>query len=202
MTLENAMNPKYWAIHLRQTVRFARGLTELLNIDNAVFIEIGPGRTVSNFVRQHPDKKNDQKIVHFIRHPRENISDIYFLLSKIGECWLYGKTINWDKFHNGNRRYRVPLPQYPFERKRYWIEIDSMAVDHQRLPVSQLSKKPDIADWFYVPQWNRSLLQPGDKVEIPASQQRLKWLLFINESGLGSHLAEELEKNRHQVIIV
>ena len=39
-----------------------------------------------------------------------------------GRLWLMGQPVDWDALHAGTDPRRVPLPSYPFERQRYWIE--------------------------------------------------------------------------------
>ena len=43
ITAEEATNPDYWVRHLRNTVRFADGLTTLLETGPSVLIETGGG---------------------------------------------------------------------------------------------------------------------------------------------------------------
>jgi len=40
----------------------------------------------------------------------------------LGRLWSIGLTPKWESLHASQRRYRVPLPTYPFERKRFWVE--------------------------------------------------------------------------------
>ncbi|PCC69208.1 amino acid adenylation domain-containing protein [Nannocystis exedens] len=54
MTAEEARDPGYWARHLRGTVRFADGLTTLLADPSRVFIEVGPGVTLTKLASRHP----------------------------------------------------------------------------------------------------------------------------------------------------
>ncbi len=124
ITLEEAKNPRYWGDQLCATVRFFEGIHQLMKEENAVFIEIGPGRVLSNIIRQHPHKKPGHMFVNLARHQQEDVSDDYFLLRAIGQLWLYGTGIDWTGFYSGERekRTRIPLPTYPFEEKRYWID--------------------------------------------------------------------------------
>lgn len=122
VTPEEAGSPVYWGKHLCNTVRFSDGIEQLLKEENAVFIEIGPGRVLSNIVRQHPAKKEEQKVVNIVKHQQEGVSDDHFLLNKIGELWLYGIPVDWAAFYGEEKRFRVPIPLYPFEKKRYWID--------------------------------------------------------------------------------
>jgi acyl carrier protein len=45
-------------------------------------------------------------------------------LTSVGQLWLNGVEIDWDAFREGQKRHRLPLPSYPFERTRYWLDID------------------------------------------------------------------------------
>jgi acyl transferase domain-containing protein len=119
----DAAAPSYWGDHLCSTVRFSDGLTALLkNRENAIFVEIGPGRILGMMVRVHPGKKPGQLVLNTLKHPQEKVSDDYFLLDKLGQLWLAGQRIDWRAFYEKETRTRISLPGYPFEGKRYWID--------------------------------------------------------------------------------
>jgi acyl transferase domain-containing protein/acyl carrier protein len=120
ITVAEATDPKYWVKHLRQTVRFSEGITELLKTQERIFLEVGPGRTLSTFVKQH--HKDQVVVLTSIRHPQEQQSDVAFLLNSLGQLWLAGVKVDWSNFYAHEQRYHIPLPTYPFERQRYWIE--------------------------------------------------------------------------------
>ncbi len=122
ITNEEAAKPGYWAGHLRQPVNFRDGLSRLLQEKEVLFIEVGPGNVLSTFLRQHKDKRDDHFAVNLVRHPHENIPDESYLANKSGQCWLYGVTIDWNAFHAGNKRKRLALPQYPFERRAFTFD--------------------------------------------------------------------------------
>jgi acyl transferase domain-containing protein len=124
LTGQEAANPKYWGDHLCSTVRFSDGLKELLKEEHAIFIEIGAGRILGMMVRTHPDKKPGHIILNTVKHQQEKVSDHSFLLDKVGELWKYGQTIDWEGFHDEEERYRISLPTYPFEGKRYWLDAN------------------------------------------------------------------------------
>ena len=46
-------------------------------------------------------------------------------MKALGQLWLARVEVDWSGFYAHERRYRLPLPTYPFERKRYWIEPNS-----------------------------------------------------------------------------
>lgn len=120
IAVAEATDPKYWVKHLRQTVRFNQGITELLKTQGRIFLEVGPGRTLSTFVKQHHQDK--LIVLTSIRHPQEQQSDVAFLLNSLGRLWLCGVKVDWSSFYANEQRHHIPLPTYPFERQRYWIE--------------------------------------------------------------------------------
>ncbi|HKV10474.1 MAG TPA: condensation domain-containing protein, partial [Thermoanaerobaculia bacterium] len=116
ITAAQATDPGYWARHLRGTVRFSQGLTTLLAGSNAALLEVGPGSTLADLARRQSDPVSSL--------PRAGAAEAgsAALLGALGRLWLAGVDVDWPAFHAGERRRRVPLPTYPFERRRYWIE--------------------------------------------------------------------------------
>jgi len=122
ITAAEATDPHYWSRHLRQTVRLSEGLQELSKEPGRFFLEVGPGLTLCSAAKQHGNKAVEQLMHSSTRHPHDQPSDVGFLLNTIGRLWLAGIPIDWPEFYAYERRRRVPLPTYPFECRRFWIE--------------------------------------------------------------------------------
>ncbi|MDB9379834.1 amino acid adenylation domain-containing protein, partial [Nodularia sphaerocarpa] len=122
ITVEDATNPSYYAQHLREAVRFADGVKQFFDNPDQILLEVGPGRTLSTLAKRHPDKPSEQITLTSVRHPQDEYSDVSFILNNLGQMWLAGLEVNCSAFYGEQKYYRVPLPTYPFERKRYWIE--------------------------------------------------------------------------------
>ncbi|MBD2520194.1 acyltransferase domain-containing protein [Nostoc sp. FACHB-973] len=122
ITVTQATNPEYYAQHLRSTVLFAQGVEKLLATPEQVLLEVGPGHTLTTLVKKHPDKAAAQTVLTSVRHPQENQSDNHVLFTTLGQLWLAGVNIDWFGFYSHQEYYRLPLPTYPFERQRYWID--------------------------------------------------------------------------------
>lgn len=198
ITAAEATDPNYWANHIRQTVRFAAGSAELVQKPNQILLEVGPGRTLSTFAKQY--QLPELLVLTSLRHQKEQQSDVAFILNTLGRLWLAGVEIDWSGFYAQERRHRLPLPTYPFERQRYWIQPQK-DVDDSQEQYSKQSKKPDIADWFYLPSWKRfTLLQ-----SLPAptlANQKMCWLVLVDNCGLGLQLVQRLEQEGQDVITV
>jgi acyl transferase domain-containing protein/acyl carrier protein len=204
ITAAEATDPNYWVKHIRQPVRFYDGLKHLLQDSQQVLLEVGAGRTLSTLARRHPHKTNEQVILTSLRHPQDQWQDLQpdlkFLLTTLGQLWLAGVPIDWAAFYEHERRYRLTLPTYPFERQRYWIEPTK--TETKLIPqasLDNLDKKKDIADWFYRPCWKQSIPPRLDQ-EILSSQSC--WLVFIDTCGIGSQLVERLQQHNQDVVVV
>ncbi len=122
ITPDEATNPEYWARHLRQTVRYSDCSAELLKETNRIFLEVGPGNTFSSLIKQHPAIQKEHIVLASTRHPKEETPDDAYIMSTVGQLWLANVPLDWAEFYKGEKRYRLPLPTYPFERQRFWIE--------------------------------------------------------------------------------
>ncbi|MBW4592774.1 MAG: SDR family NAD(P)-dependent oxidoreductase [Brasilonema angustatum HA4187-MV1] len=203
ITVAEATDSSYWAKHLRQTVRFAEGIAQLLQKPEQILLEVGPGRTLSTLARRHPDKAAEQVMLTSLRHPQEPISDVAFLLNTLGQLWLAGVQVDWSRFYTHERPRRLPLPTYPFERQRYWIEpkkqANAVKTDVETQPTTSPRKNPEMANWFYIPSWKRSPLPVNQPSENPVLSCTL---VFIDECGLGEELVKRLELEARDVIAV
>jgi amino acid adenylation domain-containing protein len=124
ITPEQATSPAYWTEHLCGTVRFADAVAELWQEPDRVLLEAGPGQTLSSWALQHPAAPAGALAIPSLRHSQDRQDDRAFLLGSLARLWLAGLRIDWTLIAaaGGERRRRVPLPTYPFERQRYWIE--------------------------------------------------------------------------------
>jgi acyl transferase domain-containing protein/2-polyprenyl-3-methyl-5-hydroxy-6-metoxy-1,4-benzoquinol methylase/acyl carrier protein len=124
ITATEATDPTYWARHLCETVRFASGVQQLWKKQNPILLEVGSGQTLSSLALQCLDNgsSTDRVVLPSLRHSYERQPDLAFLLKTLGQLWLSGVRIDWSGFYANERRHRLPLPTYPFERQRYWIE--------------------------------------------------------------------------------
>ncbi|MEC4816405.1 MAG: beta-ketoacyl synthase N-terminal-like domain-containing protein, partial [Scytonema sp. PMC 1069.18] len=197
ITTEEAINPSYWANHLRQTVRFATGIAELIKEPEQILLEVGPGRTLCTFAKQ---QANESMVLSSMRHPKDQQSDVAFLLNTLGRLWLAGVQVDWYGFYAQEQRHRIPLPTYPFERQRYWIEAQSEPAP-VATPQELLCRKPNIADWFYILSWERDV--PLEDVDYQRQlTQKHCWLIFMDTCGLGSQIARRLEQEGQDFITV
>jgi amino acid adenylation domain-containing protein/non-ribosomal peptide synthase protein (TIGR01720 family) len=126
ITDAQATDPEYWAAQIRNPVRFADAASELLADKNIVLLEIGPGRTLSSLVKQSPAWTPGRLAWPTLPSPDEQNTPMRSLLTTVGRLWLTGVEVDWKLFSAHEKRVRIPLPSYPFERQRYWIDAPTM----------------------------------------------------------------------------
>jgi phthiocerol/phenolphthiocerol synthesis type-I polyketide synthase E len=198
ITAEDATDPSYWARHLRQAVRFADGIQELSKQPERILLEVGPGQMLSSLARQHPNKAASQIVLSSIRHPNDQQPDDAFLLTTLGQLWLSNAAINWGSFYASELRHRVSLPSYPFEHQRYWIDPPTEQ-ESAKPRKGSLRKKPDVADWFYLPSWKRTLAPIAAGADDAAAE---RWLVFADSQGLSAEFSARLRQSGRNVVTV
>jgi len=123
ITAEMATDPRYWASHLRQAVRFADARRLVAEeMPEAVLLEVGPGSTLSALSNHPSFKAADQRAISSLGHVLDERNELDRVLEAMGGLWMEGVSIDWNKFADREKRRRVELPPYPFERKRFWID--------------------------------------------------------------------------------
>ena len=201
ITPAEATDPNYWVRHLCGAVRFSDGIQTLSLGEGHLFLEVGPGQMLCSLVIQQAqiNKGKERVALTSMRHAYDRQSDVALLQNTLGQLWLEGAPVDWLKFYAGDRRRRLPLPTYPFERRRYWVERVSSLIDGPDIRRVATGRRQGVADWFYIPSWKRSLA-PDPKQEATSAAESLCWLILADDHGFGSGLAERLGSLNQKVI--
>ncbi|MDZ7630669.1 MAG: SDR family NAD(P)-dependent oxidoreductase [Gemmatimonadaceae bacterium] len=159
LTAEQATSPDYWASHLRSPVLFADGVKTLLSDAHIQLLEVGPGTALTALARLTAGRDDASRVTASSPHPREDRGEVQSVLAAVGKLWAAGVQVDWDAVHASESLHRVPLPTYPFEKVRHWVDV----VQQQQATVSTQSpasaalenQRADLADWFFSPSWLR-----------------------------------------------
>ncbi len=162
---------QYWVNHVRQPVRFAQGMAALDKLGYQTFLEIGPKPILLGMARQCLPEKTGVWLpslrpsliplptplsqagavgIPFERGKPDDTelfsSDWQQMLSSLGQLYLQGVKIDWIGFDRNYTRQKVALPTYPFQRQRYWVDVNEYqknVILHspaKTLPQQQLKK--------------------------------------------------------------
>ncbi|SDG06471.1 Acyl transferase domain-containing protein [Lentzea fradiae] len=123
ITAPEATDPGYWVRHAREAVRFSEGLRTALAGGPVTLLEAGPGNVLTTLARQHDLASGGHAALGSLRHPREDKHDLDTVLAALGRLWIAGAPVDLAAVTSDERRRRVPLPRYPFEKARHWIDL-------------------------------------------------------------------------------
>ncbi|MGK5549699.1 acyltransferase domain-containing protein, partial [Streptomyces sp. URMC 127] len=105
----------HWAGHLEQPVRFAEGVRLLAAHGCTTYVEAGPHPVLIGAARRETDGGV------WLPSLRREADDWTVLGGSVARLHAEGGAVDWRGFDGCYRRRRVPLPTYPFDRKRYWL---------------------------------------------------------------------------------
>ncbi len=114
--LENAPDGAYWRRQAREPVQFARAVRTLAALEAGLLLEIGPRGVLGPMAAlDWPDAEAPTVIQSQRRGGSGDFADA------VAGAYEAGLDIAFEGLFVGERRRRVSLPAYPFQRERYWI---------------------------------------------------------------------------------
>jgi acyl transferase domain-containing protein len=114
------IDPEYWTAHLREPVRFGAGLARVLALPRPVLIEVGPGTALTAFAHLQPGMGGYTALATMPAPGTGEASQA--LLEAVGTLWTLQAPVDLGAVQVGTRGRRIPLPNYPFDHERHWIE--------------------------------------------------------------------------------
>lgn len=120
LTSTEAADADHWGRHLSNSVQMLAGVRTLLEANIDLFVEIGPGQTLSSIVSQVAVGRPVTTVSSLpaVHDPRE---DREVLLNGLGRCWCAGGTPRWDRLSAPDHPRRISVPGYPFDRRRFSV---------------------------------------------------------------------------------
>ncbi|CAG9001595.1 MAG: hypothetical protein CENE_03618 [Candidatus Celerinatantimonas neptuna] len=184
ITDEQAMDKEYWVQHVRKPVLFSHAVKTLLEEeDDAVFLEVGPGRSLESAVKQHVQGTQQSKIQSSVPIAKEQENGVEHILNAFAQLWVNGVSVPWERAYKEQRRLRLSLPGYPFQRKEFKLsepKASKTASANDDLHLKALRrKKPDIGDWFYLPSWKKTT--KTQYLKTTHTTNASCWMLFADD---------------------
>jgi amino acid adenylation domain-containing protein len=201
ITPSQAIDPVYWVRHMRETVLFDQGITTIMGQADSLLIEVGPGATLGALSRRHPAAARCRAIINTL--PRRNqisteSEEVLLWNDNLAKLWCAGYEPDWLQCWPEQRRARIPLPLYPFENTRHWI--DATPHEHRRASINTVRKQP-LDKWFYIPDWEQTRW-PALTPATSGQDVKPSWLVFSDDSLLCKQLIEQLRAHGHQLTLV
>ncbi|WP_181008754.1 type I polyketide synthase, partial [Streptomyces sp. SM12] len=201
-------DPAYWATHMCRTVRFAEGVGRLLENPELAVVEIGPGPSLGAMVRGAGCPPERWPLITATLPAQSDPRPSDEVLTEcVSRLWLTGVELDWAAYHGrgaatagahrGVQPRRVPLPTYPFQRQRYWIEPTPLfasgapataapdALPEGPTSFEDLDRVPRLPEekWLWQPVW-RQTAAPA-----PDGAQPAHWLVYADGEAAEKVLA-------------
>jgi phthiocerol/phenolphthiocerol synthesis type-I polyketide synthase E len=187
----------YWVRQMRETVQFYKGINTLYEQGSEpVFLECGPGHSLTSLLRHQRSSANPPISFNLIRSVKETENDVKFFTRKIGEMWSHGVTIDWGIYHSREKRYRISLPTYCFDKISLPVEVRPSKHEIFKLV------KPDehtrgIDGYIYSSAWKRKALKAGNE-----RNGTKRFLFFTHSKEIVDLIKPELLEEKDELIEV
>lgn len=127
-------SPEYWCRHILNPVLFASSIEVLSNIGCQIFLECGSEPNLLGMGRLHIEEKklrqtnnNTNPLTNdgfmWVPSMKKGVSNYQTLFSTLASMYVCGIKIDWNSVYQNKSLRLTNLPNYPFQRNRYWLDI-------------------------------------------------------------------------------
>lgn len=186
---DQAPDADYWCRHARRPVRFAAGISTLLNTGYRNFVEMGPAPILLGLISEGLSAGHETLLLPSLR-PKWD--DWEVLLSSLARLHANGAEVDWRAFDRDYRRRRVPVPTYAFDKTPCRQDLRPFGADAPYAGAGEEARPGGTAesgglsddDLLYELEWRPATSEATD----PAPETARTWLVLADESGIGDEL--------------
>jgi microcystin synthetase protein McyG len=156
-----APTANYWREHARSPVRFAQSIKTLADSGCNAFIEIGPHPTLLAMAQLCAVDDNTL----WLPSLRRGASDYATLLNSLAAFYVAGGAVDWERFDAPFAVRPDQLPNYPFQRERFWLQGTSVeAASAPKAANSAASGTAQIDKMLYEVNWREASVSTADEI--------------------------------------
>ncbi len=196
ITESEVKSDDYWVNHLLKTVQFSRCAKQLIQYPDALFLEVGPGQTLLSLLQRN--SKSSLKTVPLLPSAKSQFdeNENRFIAKALKAMWCYGYPIHWEHYGHREKRRRIPLPTYPFQKQRYWFDRIISNPRRDLMPSQQTSAL------LYTPTWVRDPEPMSVQIPLPLKDKKHQWIIFDDHSALSQQTIRDLESMDQSVAVI
>lgn len=152
-----SLDAGYWRRHARQTVQFRKGIGALAELGVNVAIEVGPNAVLGPLVSlvwpgsaDISDAGEAPVVLQSMIRPGNDIptpESAGAFVNAVAGAYEAGLPISFAGLFANEKRRKIELPGYPFQRERYWVETSRrrrMADGHPLLGARHESPRGEV----------------------------------------------------------
>ncbi|QKV96181.1 type I polyketide synthase [Streptomyces sp. NA02950] len=119
------LDAEYWWRNLRRPVEFETASRNLLTSGHHVFIEISPHPVMAFGLEGTIEATEaDAAVIGTLRRDDGGLDR---MTTSLAQAHAHGVPVDWNTHFAPARPRRVPLPTYPFQRRRYWLTAPGLS---------------------------------------------------------------------------
>ena len=140
------LDAAYWVRNLRAPVMFSRPMQQLITEGTRLFVEISPHPILLAAIEENLSAAKQEGIA--VASLRRNADERRTLLEGFGALYVHGYLVDWARLHPEGGRL-APLPTYPWQRERFWIdEVDGSVSQGRRAARAEIVGHPLLGTSF------------------------------------------------------
>jgi polyketide synthase 7 len=178
------LDADYWYRNLRDTVRFEHASRALMDAGQRTFIELSPHPVLTVALHETADAAGTQASapvsIAALGSLRRGEGGPRRFLTSLGAAWAHGVNVDWEAVFRGSGAEAIQLPNYPFQRRRYWLENSLTPQDS-----ADGSGRSIVNGWRYQVQWkpvagaSASALSGTWLVIVPRASSEDSWVAML-----------------------
>ncbi len=170
-TSQDRPDASYWRKHIRSTVRFSEGFGSLMEQRPAALLEVGPDPVLLGMAKPALAYSSVSACAS-LRRGKDAWVNLY---ETVRQFYLLGVHIEWNRVYEDRSVRKLALPNYPFQRQRYWVESAKNGASSERKPVVPQSFDPLLytTEWRAQPNSARAFKSPTPQSLLSAATQAI-----------------------------
>jgi acyl transferase domain-containing protein/surfactin synthase thioesterase subunit len=154
-----ALDPVHWSRNIREPVQFAPAIAQLIAQKYTLFLEMSPHPVLCAYISQSLREAGQEGVV--MSSLRRQTDERGTMLAALGALYTRGYPVDWHRLYPQGG-HCVPLPNYPWQRSRYWVDAPALA--------AAIAVQNGNTNGQLQPQ-----LQPQAQIETSAASTEISW---------------------------
>lgn len=131
----------YWWVNVRESVRFADAMRELLEAGYASFLEVGPHPVLGASIKECAVHLEKRVTCHLSLRRKE--PERRTMLTSLAELYCRGQRVNWPALAPAGGAF-IPAPAYPWQRQVHWNEAERTRIERLGVPGPVYLQTPSV----------------------------------------------------------